>query len=136
MDRQLPDAEPFAEAEETLVPPRSRVRLRCDICARKLGKTLTYLEETGDVPEPRQSWLVCEECNAAIKGQMARARVQTPLRLRVAVGIVSTERTPLARRAHRGELSDSAWIKLLFIAFIGGLIAHLMVIVIIAGIAR
>jgi hypothetical protein len=56
------------------------------------------------------------------------------------VGIVSTERTPLARRAHRrahrGELSDSAWIKLLFIAFIGGLIAHLIVIVIIAGLAR
>jgi hypothetical protein len=97
---------------------------------------VTYLEETGDVPEPRRSWVLCEDCNAAVKDQMARAPVQTPLRLRVAVGVVSTERSPAARRVRRGQLSDNAWLKLLLVAFLGGLIVHLIIIVIIAGLAR
>ncbi|MBF6592272.1 MAG: hypothetical protein IVW57_17305 [Ktedonobacterales bacterium] len=136
MDQKLPSANTVNDAWEAAVPRRADERPQCSICARRLGKTLAYLEETGDVPEPRQSWLLCEACSAAVHLQMERSQVRTPLRLRVAVALVSTERTPGARRARRGQLSDTAWIKLLFWAFILALLAHLAVIVLIAGIAR
>ncbi|HEX6123405.1 MAG TPA: hypothetical protein VFY89_09600, partial [Ktedonobacterales bacterium] len=126
----------FTGTEREEVPRNTGERLRCSICARRLGKTLAYLEETGDVPEPRLSWLLCEACGMAVREQMARANLQSPLRLRVAVAMVSTERTPQARRAHFGQLSDSAWIKLLFWAFILGLLAHLIAIIIVAGISH
>jgi hypothetical protein len=136
MDPKLPSANAFAETGEAAVLHATDERLRCAICARRLGKTLTYLEETGDVPEPRQSWLLCEACGRAVREQMARSNVQSPMRLRVAIGVVSTERTPAARRARRGQLSDTGWIKLLFWAFILGLLAHLALIVIVAGMYR
>lgn len=136
MEPRLPDTSTFAGMGETKIPRHTGERLRCSICARRLGKTLNYLEETGDVPEPRQSWLLCEACSTAVHKQMAQTNLQSPLRLRVAVGMVSTERTPEARRAHFGQLSDSAWIKLLFWAFILGLLAHLIAIIIVAGISH
>jgi hypothetical protein len=136
MEPRLPGSSAFAGTGEAEVPRNTGERLRCSICARHLGKTLIYLEETGDVPEPRQSWLLCETCNQAVHEQMARANIQTPLRLRVAVALVSTERTPEARRAHFGQLSDSAWFKLIFWAFLLGLLAHLAVIVFVAGISH
>src|SRR5690348_5856694 len=100
MEPRLPGASTFAEMGETEAPQHAGERLRCSICERRLGKTLTYLEETGDVPEPRLSWLLCEPCGTAVREQMGRANLQSPLRLRVAVAMVSTERTPEARRAH------------------------------------
>lgn len=110
--------------------------LRCDICKRRLGSTVSYLEETGDVPEPRQSWVLCEECNAAVHEQMDLTPIRSSLRLRVAVGVVSTERTPEARRAHRGQLSDTSWMKLFFWLFLITMLVHLAVIVAIAGIIK
>jgi hypothetical protein len=136
MSRYLPSASASADTAHEEVRRHGRQRLRCSICDRRLNKTLTYMEETGDVPAPRQSWLLCQDCNDAVKAQMARAEVRTPLRLRVAVGVVSTERSREARRMRRGQLSDSGWIKLLFWAFIGGLMVHLIIIVIIAGLSR
>ncbi|MGH2514504.1 MAG: hypothetical protein ACRDHP_02510 [Ktedonobacterales bacterium] len=110
--------------------------LRCDICNHRLGGTVSYLEETGDVPDPRQSWVLCTECNGAVHEQMERAPVRSPLRLRVAIGIVSTERTPTARRAHLGQLSDTSWMKLFFWLFLITMLVHLAIIVAIAGIVK
>lgn len=107
--------------------------LRCAICARRLRSAICYLEETGDVPPPRQSWMVCTACNEAVKGQMAQAPVQSPIRLRVAIGVVSTERTPAARRAHLGQLTDKSWFKLLFWGAIITMLVHLALIVALAG---
>lgn len=125
-----------AGTREAAAPPNAGEPLRCSICARRLGKTISYLEETGDLPEPRQSWLLCEACNDAVHHQMAHSGVRKPLRLRFAVGLVATERTPAARRARRGQLSDTAWVKVLFWAFLLGLLAHLALIVFIARIAH
>lgn len=110
--------------------------MRCSICARHLGRTVAYLEETGEVPEPRQEWVLCEPCADAVRHQMEQAPVHSPLRLRVAVALVATERTPQARRARRGQLSDTQWINVLFWAFILGLLAHLALIVAVAGMTR
>lgn len=110
--------------------------LRCDICERRLGSTISYLEETGDVPDPRRSWVLCPECNEAVHQQMERVTLRSPLRLRVAVGIVSTERTPTARRVRLARLSDASWMKIFFWLFLITMLVHLAVIVIIAGIAK
>jgi hypothetical protein len=110
--------------------------LRCDICRRRVGSTISYLEETGDVPDPRQSWVLCTECSDAVHEQMERAPVRSPLRLRVAVGIVSTERTPAARHAQFGQLSDTSWLKVFFWLFFITMLVHLAIIVAIAGIVK
>ncbi len=107
--------------------------LRCAICERRLGTTLTYVEETGDVPEPRQSWLLCRACDDAVHQQLDRSPLRTPLRLRVAVGLVATERTPAARRARFGQLSDLTWERLLFWSFIIAFAVHLAVMVFVAA---
>ncbi len=88
------------------------------------------------MPEPRLSWVLCEECNAAVHEQMDLVPIRSPLRLRVAVGVVSTERTPEARRARLGQMSDTAWMKLFFWLFLITMLVHLGVIVAIAGIIK
>lgn len=135
MGAMLPDGSP-TQLGDVGQPEASGRELRCSICARKIGKSIVFLEETGDVPEPRQSWVLCQACADAVRQQMAQAPVHGPLRLRVAVGVVSTERTPTARRARRGQLTDVQWMKLLFVAFILAMLAHLALIVVVAGLAH
>lgn len=136
MEHQLHPASTQADPWEA-GPPRSKSEaLRCDICRRRIGSTVSYLEETGDVPEPRQSWVLCEECNDAVHQQMESAPLRTPLRLRIAVGIVATERTPAARRTQGARFSDTAWIKFFFWLFLITMLVHLGVIVAIAGIIK
>lgn len=110
--------------------------LRCDICRRRLGQTICYAEETGDVPEPRRSWVLCGECNDAVHVQMERSPVRSALRLRVAVGLVATERTPEARRGRMGMLTDDGWAKLFLWLFPITMLIHLAVIVVIAGLIK
>jgi hypothetical protein len=107
---------------------------RCAICQRRLGYSIHFLEETGDVPEPRQSWVLCDACNDAVRVQMRAAPIQGDLRLRVAVGLVAAERTPEARRANFGQLSDQRWESLLFWTFLLFMLAHLALIVVLAHI--
>lgn len=135
MGAMLPGGTP-TELGDVGQPEASGRQLRCSICARKIGRSIVFLEETGDVPEPRQSWVLCQACADAVRQQMAHSPVTGPLRLRVAIGMVSTERTPEARRAHRGQLTDVQWTKLLFIAFILAMLAHLALIVVVAGLAH
>ena len=107
--------------------------LRCDICERRLGKTLHYLEETGDVEDERRSWTLCDDCNAAVRAQMSGSTVRGPLRLRVAVGLVAAERTPAARRANWGQMTDRRWEHVLFWSFFLFMLAHLAFLVILAA---
>lgn len=109
---------------------------RCAICQRRLGNSIHFLEETGAAPEPRQSWALCDACNDAVREQIRISPVRSDLRLRVAVGLVATERTPSARRARFGQLSDRHWEALLFWAFLLFMLAHLALIVFVAYIAK
>jgi hypothetical protein len=67
---------------------------------------------------------------------MRLSSLRGDLRLRVAIGLVATERTPAARRARFGQLSDQHWEALLFWAFLLFMLAHLAIIVFVAYIAR
>jgi hypothetical protein len=57
------------------------------------------LQECLNLPVAPQTWLLCEGCAAAVVTEMARSQLNTPLRVRVAVGIVASRRKP--RRHHR-----------------------------------
>jgi hypothetical protein len=123
-------------APEGTLAPEAHAPSRCSICQRRLGRSIHFLEETGDVPEPKLSWELCDACNSAVREHMRQSPLQGPLRLRVAVALVSTERTPAARRARIGQMSDQHWETLLFWAFLLFMLAHLVVIVIVASIAK
>jgi hypothetical protein len=62
--------------------------------------------------------------------------VQSPLRLRVAVGLVASERTPQARREHFGQMTDESWGRMFLWLLPIVMLIHLAIIVIIAGFAR
>jgi len=117
-------------------PAQGEGALRCTICGHRLGSSIIFLEETGDVPEPRQSWMVCGACDAAVKERLAASPLRSPLRLRVAVGLVASERTPTARRAKFWDPSDAAWAKIFLWLFLITMLVHLAVIVAVAGISR
>lgn len=119
-------------SQRTLI--EAQAPTRCAICQRRLGSSIHFLEETGDVPAPRQSWALCDACNDAVRAQMRAAPIQGDLRLRVAVGLVAAERTPDARRANFGQLSDQRWESLLFWTFLLFMLAHLALIVVLAHI--
>jgi hypothetical protein len=119
------DAQPPAAVPQGDAP-------RCDICQRPTGRDVAFLDETGDVPEPRRSWLLCPDCNGAVSAELARSPVATPLRVRVAVGIVAAERSPHAvRKVHTGFRED-AWLPFLFWVFGIAMVLHLLVIALIA----
>jgi hypothetical protein len=105
---------------------------RCDICAQPTGRDIAFLDETGDVPEPRRSWVLCADCNAAVSAELARSPVATPLRVRVAVGIVAAERSPGAVRRVRTGFREDAWLPFLFWTFGIAMVLHLIVIALIA----
>ncbi|GAC1447046.1 MAG: hypothetical protein PVSMB4_01150 [Ktedonobacterales bacterium] len=110
--------------------------LRCSICTRRLGNSVASLDETGDVPAPRQSWLLCAACDTAVHAELERSPLRSPLRIRVAVGLVAADRSPKALRVPRVGLSDDAWLSFLFWGFGIFMLIHLAVIAWIAVLIR
>src|SRR5262245_38043083 len=114
-------------------PTLNMKHLTCSICGHRLGRDIHFVEETGDVSGPKQSWVPCAACDVAVHSQMDHSPVRTPVRVRVAVGLVAAERTPAARRANFGQMSDEGWAKLFLWLFPITMLVHLTVIVAIAG---
>lgn len=110
--------------------------VRCSICEHRIGGSVTYLEETGAVPEPRQSWTLCPTCAAAVRAEMERSPVVGPLRVRIAVGVVASERSPHAWRKPRSGMNDDAWLHFLFWGFGIAMFVHIIVIAWIATLMR
>src|SRR5438270_2815241 len=102
MDNQMRAEGDRAVLPQDAPPPETgkREAPRCAICTRRLGRSLFFIEETGDVSEPRQSWVLCSDCNAAVHDRLEQSSVRSAMRLRVAIGLVASERTPQARRAN------------------------------------
>lgn len=106
----------------------------CAICTRRVWLNPVNLVEPEGVPEPRLTWVLCKECYQAVLDEVQRSPVQTPLRLRVAMGIVASERWPLAYSTRvRAYMSDRRWIIFIASGFIVAMIVHLMLIVMVAG---
>ncbi len=115
------------------------VPLRCSICRKRIwiGKALS-LEEPAEAPEPQQSWRLCKGCHAAVLTELERSPLHSPVRVRVAVGIVASERWPRARMRLRAarENEDRVWIVFLGWGFAVVMLLHLAIIVLLAQIAK
>lgn len=128
-----------------MVPARTRdwlagTRARCNVCGNLLGSRAYYLEEDADLPDPRQAWTMCAACNDAVWRQLDRVAVQSPLRLRAAIGVVASERTtPEALRARlpnpsRERLADQRMERLLVAFFLFVFVIHALIFILIVAV--
>ena len=76
------------------------MRPHCDICGQPLGAHGYYVQEEPEAPDPPQGWTLCRECSEAVWRHVEGMALPNPRRLRIAVGLVASERaTPEAIRA-------------------------------------
>ena len=113
--------------------------IRCSICMSFIWFNPITLKEPVGAPEPRQEWVLCKSCHAALLMEMRRSSIRSPARLRIAVGLVAAERSPKAypMSTHLGEQQEFqrefAWIMRLLILF--GLL-HLVIFVILLAVPK
>lgn len=114
---------------------RGRVARYCSVCTNQIWRDPIELVEPEGVPEPRLSWVLCTQCHRALLKEMDRSPVLSPLRLRIAIGLIAAERWPHAYSTRvREYISDRRWIVFMAAAFITAMILHLLLIVMIAAI--
>jgi hypothetical protein len=68
----------------------------CSICTRFILFDPISLKEPIDVPEPRHEWVLCKACYEALLVEIRRSVIRSPVRLRIAMGLVAAERSPNA----------------------------------------
>jgi hypothetical protein len=114
---------------------RSHTPLHCSICTNRIWFDAADVSEPEGVPEPRLSWVLCKVCHQILQAQMQQSPVHSPLRLRIAMGLVASERWPHAYSTRvREYVNDRRWIIFMAAAFIIAMLVHLALIVMIAGI--
>lgn len=69
---------------------------RCSICTNIVWFRPIALKEPVGAPEPRRQWVLCKPCHEALLVEMRRSSLRSPVRLRIAIGLVATERSPEA----------------------------------------
>jgi hypothetical protein len=107
---------------------------RCSICIRHVWLDPIYLTEPEGVPEPRLSWMLCKRCHEVLNEEMQRSPVLSPLRLRIAMGMVASEYWPHAYPTRmRAYISDRKWIVFIAVGFIVAMVVHLALIVMVAA---
>jgi len=113
---------------------RRRVVTHCSICNGRIWfHPLRAIEPEG-VPEPRLTWTLCKPCYHALLEEMRVSPVRSPLRLRVAVGIVASERWPQAYTTRvRMYLADRRLMVFMAVGLIITMIIHLAILVSIAA---
>jgi hypothetical protein len=113
---------------------KKRASVHCSICTRYIWFNPMHLTEPQGAPEPHLSWALCKQCHEAVMIEMNNSPVRSPLRLRIAMGMVASERWPLAYSTRmRAYISDRRWIVFLAAGFMTAMIVHLILIVMVAG---
>jgi hypothetical protein len=113
--------------------PKKGLTHRCSICASRVWVHPVHLTEPEGVPEPRLSWTLCRPCYRALMKELRRSPVRSPLRLRIAMGLVASERWPQAYSTRaRLFVSDRRWIVFIAVSFVVAMLVHLVLIVMIA----
>ena len=113
---------------------RRRVVTHCSICNGRIWFHPLRVIEPEGVPEPRLTWSLCKPCYYALLEEMRVSPVRSPLRLRVAVGIVASERWPQAYTTRvRMYLADRRLMVFIAVGLIVTMIIHLAILVAIAG---
>ncbi len=114
------------------VRPRKQNVVRCSICESRLRHNFIPLQEPDGVPAPRQEWTLCKRCHQELLNQLRLSPVRTPLRLRIAIGLVAAERSPYTYAPRRKPLSDRSWIIIMAWGFGIAMLLHLLLIVMLA----
>jgi hypothetical protein len=73
---------------------------RCEVCTKHTANRMFVLHEHLELaasPLASRTWRLCEGCAAAVVTEMQRTALYTPLRVRIAVGMVAAERRPPRR---------------------------------------
>ena len=77
--------------------------------------------EPEGVPEPRLSWILCRRCHQLLQIEIQSSPVTSPLRLRIAMGLVASEYWPQAYPTRmRAYISDRRWIIFIAAGFMVG----------------
>jgi hypothetical protein len=88
--------------------------------------------EPQGVPDPRRSWVLCKSCYQALIIEMRRSPVRSPLRLRIAMGLVAAERSPRSyplSNSVSAARRDQHWILFIAWGFVTFMLLHLVLIV-------
>jgi hypothetical protein len=113
--------------------------LRCSICTNFIWIHPIALKEPIEAPEPRHEWVLCKLCHEALLVEMRRSIIRSPIRLRIAMGLVAAERSPNAytlntqMREQREFQRQFAWfVWLMFLFFLW----HLVIFVILFAVPK
>jgi hypothetical protein len=79
--------------------------IRCAICERRSSGPLYRVVESIPLDDDPRSWLLCVHCATAVRQEVERADLRTPLRVRIAVGIVALQR----RSRHYHFWNEQFW---------------------------
>ncbi len=123
-----------AVRREGLRRRKRRVVTHCSICNGRIWFHPLRVIEPEGVPEPRLTWTLCKPCYHVLLEEMRVSPVRSPLRLRVAIGIVASERWPQAYTTRvRMYLADRRLLVFMAVGLIVTMIIHLAILVSIAA---
>lgn len=93
--------------------------IRCSICTGFIWLRPVAFGEPVGAPEPPQEWVLCKPCYKKLLLEMRRSSLLSPLRLRVAIGLVAAERSPNTyhmreQMAFQREFTWFVWFLILF----------------------
>jgi hypothetical protein len=109
--------------------------IRCSICTSFIWFHPIVLKEPVEAPEPRHEWVLCKPCHEAVLVEMRHSSIRSPVRLRIAMGLVAAERSPKAHTmsTYIREQREFAWFIRLLVLF--GLL-HLVIFVILLAVPK
>ena len=96
---------------------------RCSVCTSVVWFHSIEIKEPVGVPEPRHEWVLCKPCHEALLVEMRRSALRSPVRLRIAMGLVAAERSPRAykmspqmheQQAFQREFAWAIWFLVFF----------------------
>lgn len=95
--------------------------IRCSICTsfiwfRPIVLKESVAEEPVETPKPPSEWILCKPCHKALLVEMRRSTIRSPARLRIAIGLVASERSPAVSEYVRSqrEFALVIWLLALF----------------------
>lgn len=116
---------------EVLQKTRWRKAAHCSICTSTIWFHPIALKEPLGAPEPRREWVLCRSCHEALLLEMHRSPVRSPMRLRIALGLVAAERSPRAYGLSTHVRDQRRFVGIIWVLIIAMLL-HLVVVVILA----
>ncbi len=114
---------------------RQRKLVRCSICKGAIWFHPIALKEPVGAPEPRRAWVLCGNCHNALLAEMRRSPVHSPMRLRIALGLVAAERSPEAYGLSTHIRDQRRFVGIALVLIIAMLL-HLALIVALASMMR